>query len=307
MHYVVTGGAGFIGSNIVRELSEGNTVTVLDDLSSGDLSRISDLAGNKKVEFIQGDITNIDILREAFESADGVFHEAAQISVQDSIKDPLKNDKINSLGTLNVLISARECGVKKVVMASSAAIYGNDPALPKKEDMLPCPLSPYAVSKITGENYCSVFSELYGLKTACLRYFNVFGPGQNPDSPYAAVIPKFIDAVINGRSPVIYGDGEQTRDFIYVKDVAYANVLAMQSSATGIFNVAGGKSVTLNELFEILKEISNSSVEPVFYDEKKGDVRYSVADVSKAMNSFGFRPKYSLRDGLIEIYSSFVK
>ena len=306
MHYVVTGGAGFIGSNIVRELAGHCSVTIFDNLSNGNFKCINSYLEEKNVKFIRGDIRNLDELKKTFKSADGVFHGAAQISVQDSIENPICTDEINTRGTLNVLKAAVDCDVKKVVFASSAAVYGDNPVLPKKEDMLPSPMSPYAVSKLTGEYYCSVFSEIYGLETACLRYFNVFGPGQDPNSPYAAVIPKFINAIIKGNSPVIYGDGNQTRDFIYVRDVAQANIIAMNSSASGIFNIASSQSLSLNQLLEILKEIAQSPVEPVFEAGKVGDIRHSVADISKAKETFNFSPLYSLKEGLIETYLSFI-
>lgn len=236
---VVTGGAGFIGSNIVRTLSSENEVIVIDDLSIGNLSNINDLIQNKSITFIKGSVTDLDFLQKIFKNVDYVFHEAAIPSVPRSIENPIKSNYANVNGTINVLVAARDNNADKVVYASSSSIYGDTPTLPKRENMSPNPLSPYAVSKVCGEYYCKVFNEVYGLATASLRYFNVFGPRQDPSSKYAAVVPNFINRVLNDSSPVVYGDGLQTRDFTYIKDVVNANILAAESNSIGKFNIAG--------------------------------------------------------------------
>mgnify|MGYP000394964556 CR=1 FL=1 len=227
---IVTGGAGFIGSHLAEELAESNEVVVIDNLCTGKLENIKHLIDNEKIVFKKGDIRDLVFLRREFEGADYVFHQAALPSVPRSIEDPALTNGVNVNGTLNVLIAAKDCEVKKIVYASSSSIYGDTPILPKKEGMLPNPLSPYAVSKLTGEYYCKAFSVVYGLKTVCLRYFNVYGPRQDPTSQYAAVIPRFITRILDNKPPIIYGDGRQTRDFTYVKDVAIANILAAETN-----------------------------------------------------------------------------
>lgn len=301
MNYIVTGGAGFIGSHIAETLlHEGHTVTIIDNFSEPG-SRVIDPGRNKdRMSVIRGDIMDISLLEKTFEGADGIFHEAAIASVPRSISDPLKTNTINITGTLNVLIAAKDNGVKKIVFASSSAVYGNEPTLPKQEDMLPCPESPYAVSKLTGEFYCSVFSKVFSLQSVCLRYFNVYGPRQNPSSDYAAVIPRFITRVLDDTAPTIYGDGKQTRDFIYVKDVARANISAMQTDVQGIFNIAGGIPLSINELASIISEISGRNILPVYENKRTGDILDSYADISRAKNSFHFRPAYMLKQGLKE-------
>jgi len=245
---IVTGGAGFIGSNLVKQLVETNHVVVIDDLSTGHIKNIQNLITSKKIEFINGTITDLELLQKTFRNVDYIFHEAAIPSVPRSIKDPLKTNAAIALGTLNVLIAARDNHVKKVIYASSSSVYGDTPTLPKKEDMTPNPLSPYAVSKLTAEYFCQIFTRLYGLSTVSLRYFNVYGPWQDPASEYAAVVPKFITSVLNNRSPIIYGDGEQTRDFTFINDVVNANILAAESTSTGIFNIACGKRISIKNL-----------------------------------------------------------
>jgi UDP-glucose 4-epimerase len=301
LNYIVTGGAGFIGSHIAETLlHEGHTVTIIDNFSEPG-SRVIDPGRNKdRMSVIRGDIMDISLLEKTFEGADGIFHEAAIASVPRSISDPLKTNTINITGTLNVLIAAKDNGVKKIVFASSSAVYGNEPTLPKQEDMLPCPESPYAVSKLTGEFYCSVFSKVFSLQSVCLRYFNVYGPRQNPSSDYAAVIPRFITRVLDDTAPTIYGDGKQTRDFIYVKDVARANISAMQTDVQGIFNIAGGIPLSINELASIISEISGRNILPVYENKRTGDILDSYADISRAKNSFHFRPAYMLKQGLKE-------
>jgi UDP-glucose 4-epimerase len=299
---VVTGGAGFIGSHITEELiGRDYRVTILDNLSTGSLANIEPFLSNKNTEFIQGSITNLATLRNAFSGADYVFHQAAVPSVPRSIKNPKTTHNINATGTLNVLLAARDTGVKKVVYASSSSVYGDTPTLPKVEDMTPNPISPYAISKLTAEYYCQVFQKIYGLKTASLRYFNVFGPRQNPYSQYAAVIPLFITMSLEGKSPVIFGDGEQSRDFTFVKDVAEANILAAESEASGIYNIGNYRSVTIKDLAQlIIKMVGNQSVKPIYKEPRPGDILHSLADNSRA-KSFGFRTRYSLEEGLAEV------
>jgi len=294
---VVTGGLGFIGSNLVEELIKDNEVLVIDDLSSGKLENIKHL--NKEgLNLIKGSVTELD-LKNIFEDVDYVFHEAALISVPESVWDPLTYNEANVNGTLKVLIAAKDTGVKKVAFASSAAVYGDNESLPLREDAPLQPLSPYAVNKATGEMYCQVFTENYGLSTVSLRYFNVFGPRQDPNSAYAAVIPNFINAILRGEKPVIYGDGEQSRDFIPVKQVVKANIQACQSNENGVFNIALGKKTTINQLWDMIKEFMKIDVEPVYMEPRPGDVRHSLADVSRA-KSFGFRPKPDFKDELGE-------
>jgi len=247
--YLVTGGAGFIGSNLVEELiKRGEKVRIIDNFSTGRHENIEEFM--PRIELVQGDIRDLDTVREAVEGVDFVLHEAALASVTRSIEHPLATTETNINGTLNVLIAARDAKVKRLIYASSSSVYGDNPNLPKKESMIPHPLSPYAVSKLSGEYYCQVFYRIYGLETEILRYFNVFGPKQDPVSQYAAAIPKFIKAMLNGRSPSIYGDGEQSRDFTFVENVVEASILACREEkiAGEIFNIAGGKRTTINRL-----------------------------------------------------------
>ena len=300
MHYIVTGGAGFIGSHITRTLVErGHEVTVIDNFHSGKQENIHGLRSTGQVTLAEGCITDLDLLTGNFEGADGVFHEAAIISVPWSVEHPQETAAVNVMGTLNVLIAARDCGVKKVVVASSSAVYGDNPELPKREEMLPEPMSPYALSKMTGEYLGSVFSRSYGLDFVALRYFNVYGPGQDPASAYAAVIPKFITRISNGRVPLIYGDGSQTRDFIYVADVVKANLCAMEKSVEGIFNVASGERTSVNELAKLVPELMDVSVRPTYEQPRKGDILHSYADISRMKQEL-FTPDISLRTGLKE-------
>ena len=301
MKYIVTGGAGFIGSHIVEELAQQkHEVVILDNLFSGKMENIESFLKKKKVTFVKGSITDLSILKEIFKGADGIFHEGEIASVPRSIANPLATNEANVTGTLNVLIAARDCGVRKVLFASSSSVYGNTPTLPKREDMPPNPLSPYAVSKLTGEHYLKVFSEVYGLKTLSLRYFNVFGPRQDPKSEYAAVIPRFIIKIFSHESPTIYGDGSQTRDFTYVKDVVQANIRAMESDAEGVFNVAYCKRIDLNELASQIMEITGITVPLVYEPPRTGDVRDSLADIRRAQEAFGYAPEYTVRSGLEE-------
>lgn len=295
---IVTGGAGFIGSNLVDGLSKRHSVTVVDDLSTGKMENIAHL---KNIDFILGSITDIGLLKSAFDGAECVFHLAALPSVQRSVNDPLASNAANVDGTLNVLLAARDCGVKKVVYASSSAVYGDEPTLPKREDMMPYPLSPYAVGKITGEYYARVFSELYGLRTVCLRYFNVYGPRQDPASEYSAVIPIFISRILAGKAPVIFGDGNQTRDFAFVLDVVRANMLAMEKEqAEGVFNIACGKRTSLNQLAGIVMKIVGLGAGLIYENSRPGDIQDSLADISAARNGLGYEPEYDLMSGLRE-------
>lgn len=298
---IVTGGAGFIGSHLTEELvRRGYQVIILDNLSKGRMSNIEPVLKNGSAEFVQGDITNLPLLRKLFSGADYVFHQAAIPSVPFSIKSPITSHNANINGTLNVLLAAKDKGVKKVVYASSSSVYGDSPTLPKVEDMIPNPLSPYAVTKLTGEYYCKVFQDIYGFDTVSLRYFNVYGPRQDPNSPYAAVISLFINNALAGKSPIIFGNGEQSRDFTYVRDVAEANILAAERNATGIFNLGSSQRVTINRLAQLVfKLVGNSTIEPVYKDSRPGDIMHSLADISKA-RTFGYYPKYNLEAGLKE-------
>ena len=294
---VVTGGLGFIGSHLVEKLSEDNLVVVIDDQSTGNTENIKQF-NLSKIDTTLGDITSID-LDELFDGADYVFHHAAVTSVQKSVDDPLNSNEVNITGTLKVLEAAKNMDVKKVVLASSSAIYGDTKSLPLNEDNPVKPLSPYAVSKATGELYCNVFSEIYGLPTVSLRYFNVFGPRQDPNSQYAAVIPIFIDKILKNESPVIYGDGEQSRDFVSVKHVVAANIMAAESKLTGAFNIGLGKSTTINQLVEMINDIIGKDVKPVYEKERSGDIKHSLADISKA-KSLGYDPKVDFKEELTE-------
>ncbi len=302
---IITGGAGFIGSHIADELaSRGWHISIIDNLSSGKIENIEHLLAGKRVDFLKGDITDLALLRDLFSGADYVFHEAAIASVPASIGDPLKSNETNITGTLNVLVAARDAGVKKVVFASSSAVYGDSPELYKNENQIPMPLSPYAVNKLTGEYYCQVFNSVYHLPTACLRYFNVYGSRQSPNSDYAAVIPKFIQKINSGTSPVIFGDGKQTRDFIYVGDVVAANLLAAESNVTGVMNVGTGENTSLTQLTGLLLDImGRNDLQPVYQNERQGDIKHSLADIKKARMA-GFLPRFTLKDGLQELISN---
>ncbi|WP_332449631.1 SDR family oxidoreductase [Methanoculleus sp.] len=301
MRYIVTGGAGFIGSNLAARLArDDHDVVIIDDLSTGRHENVEYLASLPRVTFIEGSVTDLSLLIDACAGADGIFHQAAIASVPRSVKDPLETNAVNVGGSVNVLWAAKECGVPAVVAASTSAIYGDDPVFPKLETMAPTPLSPYAASKLAGEYYGKVFSDLYGIRTIFLRYFNVFGPRQDPNSEYAAVIPKFITRLLDGKPPIIYGDGEQTRDFIFVADVVQANIKAMESGASGVYNIAGGRRISLNELAGNLSAITGIHHRPIYEPPRTGDVRDSLADISRARETFDFSPIYSLDEGLRE-------
>ncbi len=295
---LVTGGAGFIGSNLTRELvSRGLIVRVLDDFSTG---RESNLAG-LDCEVVRGDLRNLRDVEEAVAGCETVFHLGALPSVPRSIADPVSTNEVNVLGTLNVLQASRKRGVEKVVSASSSSVYGNAPEAVKTENLPPRPLSPYAVSKLAAEKYCQVYHGVYGLETVSLRFFNVFGPSQDPDSPYAAVIPLFVRRVEAGLPPVVNGDGEQSRDFTYVSNVVDGMILAAGAPGVGgrVFNIACGGSVTVNALArEIVRLMGREDLEPVYGPERAGDVRNSRANISLARMVMGFEPKVGFEEGL---------
>ncbi len=296
MKAIITGGAGFIGSNLAEVLSRDNEVIIVDDLSTGNDANIRGF----EIELVKGSVTDLDLLRKVFKGADYVFHQAAIPSVPRSIKDPVSTNEANVTGTLKVLIAARDCSVKKVIFASSSSAYGDTPELPKREDMNPNPLSPYAVTKLVGEYYCNVFDDVYDLKTAALRYFNVYGPKQDPHSDYAAVIPKFIKRIQEGKPPIIYGDGNQTRDFTSVEDVVSANILAAESDAKGVYNVATGKRITINELANVIMAIMGRDLDPIHEKPREGDVLHSLGDITKAKKDFGYAPGDKLEANLKE-------
>ena len=291
--FVITGGAGFIGSNLAEALCEENEVAIIDDLSTG---KIENIAG-QKVRLFKGSIEDFELLRSAFEGAECVFHLAAIASVKRSVEDPLQTNNVGINGTLNVLTAARDAGVRRVVLASSAAVYGNSPDLPKREDMIPEPRSPYAVSKLAGEHYARVYNELYGLETVMLRYFNVFGPKQDPSSEYSGVISRFVSAILDGDQPTIFGDGEQTRDFVFVSDVVAANILAGRSFAPGIYNIANEKSTSLNQLAQMIGKIVNKNIMPRYEASRPADIKHSLASIDKAKIA-GYHPIYSIEEGL---------
>ena len=293
----VTGGLGFIGSHLIGKLNEDNEVVIIDNLTSGDIKNIEGLDFTK-IDTDFGDITQAN-LELIFEDVDYVFHMAAVTSVLQSVNDPLRSNEVNITGTLKVLEAAKKCEVKKLILSSSSAVYGETETIPIGEKNPINPLSPYAVTKATGELYCRVYSEIYELPTIALRYFNVFGPKQDPNSQYAAVIPIFIDKLLKNESPIIYGDGEQTRDFVSVKQVVEANILAAESNETGSYNIGLGKSTSVNQLFEMIKEVMEKDIKPIYENERPGEIKHSVADISKA-KSIGYMPKKDFTKELAE-------
>jgi nucleoside-diphosphate-sugar epimerase len=303
---LVTGGAGFIGSHIVeRLLGLGHAVRVLDNFATGSRENLEGFRGD--IELMEDDVRDVSAVRKAVEGVEVVFHEAALASVPRSVDDPVASNDVNVTGTLNLLVASRDAGVRRVVYASSSSIYGDTPDLPKREDMAPSPQSPYAAGKLAAENYCTVFSALYGLECVSLRYFNVFGPRQDPNSQYAAVVPLFISAIFEGRAPVIFGDGEQSRDFTYVANVVDANILASDcpEAAGAVFNIACGSTTTVNSLLEKLQSVAGTDVAPEHAAARPGDVRHSYADVSRAVEVLGLAPGVSLEEGLELTVSSF--
>ncbi len=305
---VVTGGAGFIGSSLVHRLvSDGNRVTVIDNLSSGTLENLESL--ESRIEFVHGDIRDHRLLTQAFLDADVVFHEAAFVSVPKSVEDPLETNDVNVSGTLCVLSAAKERGVRRVVLASSSAVYGDSPESPKKEDMTPTPLSPYAATECIAEVYAKMYNDVYGLETVCLRYFNVYGPRQSPNSEYAAVIPKFICSMLDGVSPVIFGDGNQTRDFVYIDDVVEANLAAadVPGVAGQNINVGCGQEHSVNELVALLNEVFRTNMRPEYRPPRKGDLVHSVASIEKLEQMLHCAPRVSLKEGLARTVEWFRK
>lgn len=303
---VVTGGAGFIGSHITEQLlKEGaSKVTIVDNMSTGKIENLKDL-DHDRIELVCADITESN-LNHIFEGHDYVFHEAALISVPESIEKPEETNKVNIEGSFNVLKAAKETNIKKVVSASSAAVYGETEVLPNSEDLPLQPLSPYAVSKSTLELYSYTFTNTYNLPAACLRYFNVFGPRQNMNSAYSGVIPKFINALLNDQRPIIFGDGEQTRDFIYAKNIAKANIEIAKSDVVGTYNVAHGKRTSINDLLQQICDIMDCDFNPEYKPRQPGDIKHSVADVTKAVNDFGFESENDFTSELKETVDFFV-
>lgn len=296
---LVTGGAGFIGSHLVDALvQDGHAVRVLDNLSTGSADNLAGV--RDRVEFVRGDLTDLEEVRRAARGVELVFHQAALPSVPRSVADPLGSHHACATGTLNVLVAAREAGVRRLVYAASSSAYGNSAAPAKREDAAPGPLSPYAAAKLAGEYYCRAFGEVYGFEAVCLRYFNVFGPRQRPGGPYSAVIPLFMDAMLAGRRPVIFGDGTQSRDFTFVANVVRANLLAAAAPGVGgkVYNAACGRSVTLLDLVAGINALLGSRIEPEFAPPRAGDVTHSLADVSRARADLGYEPAVGVEEGL---------
>ncbi len=296
--YLVTGGSGFIGSHIAAALCvRGERVRILDNFSTGNRENLKASPG---AEVVEGDIRSYHVVREAVEGCDFVLHQAALPSVPRSVKDPITTNEVNVVGTLNILNAARDAKVSRLIYASSSSIYGRNPALPKREDMIPQPMSPYAVSKLAGEHYCRAFFELYGFETVMLRYFNVFGPRQDPTSQYSAVIPIFISTLLRGGSPIVNGDGTQTRDFTYVENIVQASLAACHSAdvAGQVFNIAAGSRHTVLALLETLEKIIQRSIPPVFTPSRMGDVPHSYASIEAAQKGFGYAPTVDFAEGL---------
>jgi nucleoside-diphosphate-sugar epimerase len=296
--YLVTGGAGFIGSHLAEELvRRGQRVRVVDSLVTGKRRNLDHIPA---VEFLEGDLADRDVARRAVEGVEYVLHQAAIPSVPRSVKDPLTSNEANVTGALNILVAARDAGVKRLVYAGSSSVYGDTPTLPKREDMPPRPLSPYALQKLMAEQYCQMFTRLYGFETVTTRYFNVFGPRQDPGSPYSGVISLFSTAILDGRQPIIYGDGEQTRDFTYVANVVDGVLRACEApkAAGEAMNVATGGRISLNELLRVMNEICGTNAEPIYKEPRAGDVRDSQADISKARTLLGYTPIVAFEEGL---------
>jgi nucleoside-diphosphate-sugar epimerase len=299
MRYVVTGGAGFIGSNTVDELvRRGESVVVLDDLSAGKEDNLAEI--RNKISFIKGSINDLEAVRRAMHEADYVLHLAARTSVPRSLKDPLETNKVNIEGTLNVLVAARDAKVKRVVLAASSSAYGETPTLPKVETMQPEPISPYGVTKYVCEVYAQMFGKVYGLQNVSLRYFNVFGPRQDPSSPYSGVLSKFCTAFLEKTDPVVYGDGEQTRDFTYIENVVQANLLACEApTATGkVINVGTGARISLNQTLQLLREISGDQLQAKYEPAREGDMRDSQADVTLSRGLLKYEPTVDFATGM---------
>jgi len=310
---LVTGGAGFIGSHIVdRLIEEGFEVTVIDDLHTGSLANISRHHGVKNFQLVEGDVRDTSLVRKTLKDVDVVFHEAALANVALSVKDPITTNQVNVEGTLNLLEASRDANVKRFIFASSAAVYGNTKSPQKREDDSLNPTSPYGVSKLASENYVRVFHRLHGLKTVCLRYFNVYGPGQRVDvhGSYGGVISIFINRILNNMPPIIQGDGEQTRDFVYVNDVVEANMLALNSEngAGEAFNIGTGKNISIKQVAEILKHIMNrENLEDIHTEPRPTDIKHGYADISKAKRVLGYAPRFSIEKGLTELVNWYTK
>jgi nucleoside-diphosphate-sugar epimerase len=299
MRYLVTGGAGFIGSSTVDELVQrGHSVVVLDDFSGGKEENLAEI--RNKITIIKGSITDIEVVRKAMHEAEFVLHLAARTSVPRSVKDPLETNRINVEGTLNVLVAAKEFKVKRVVFAASSAAYGETPTLPKVETMHPVPISPYGVSKCVGELYGQAFLKCYGLETVSLRYFNIFGPRQDPSSPYSGVLAKFCTAFLEDTEPVVFGDGEQTRDFTFVDNAVHANLLACEAPnvAGKVFNVGCGDRISLNQVLAALREVAAKPLRAKYDPPREGDIRDSQADISEARRYLGYEPQAGFAQGL---------
>jgi nucleoside-diphosphate-sugar epimerase len=297
--FLVTGGAGFIGSNICKKLvSKGYFVRVVDNLLTGKKSNLADIID--KIEFIEADMGDETVARSAMKNIDFCLHQGALPSVPRSVNDPAATHQHCLDATFTLLLAARDAGIKRFVYAASSSAYGDTPTLPKVETMLPNPLSPYAASKLAGEYYCSVFHTVFGLETISLRYFNVFGPHQDPTSQYAAAIPAFVTAILKGQQPTVYGDGEQSRDFTYVDNVVEANLLAASAKKTSgqVLNIACGQAVTVNETIDIINELLGRDIKPIYTDPRPGDVKHSLADITLAKKTIRYKPKVSFRDGL---------
>jgi UDP-N-acetylglucosamine 4-epimerase len=314
MKILVTGGAGFIGSNLVEALlnrSDVQLVRVLDNLATGSEDNIKEFAGNPRFEFQKGDIRSVSDCMRAVEGIDVISHQAALGSVPRSMKDPLTTNDVNITGTLNILNTAKETGIKRVIYAASSSTYGDHPGLPKVEDQIGRPLSPYAVTKYVNELYAKVFADVYGLEVIGLRYFNVFGPRQNPKGAYAAVIPLFMQSVLSNEPPTINGDGEHSRDFTFVANAVQANIRAIltdnKEAINEVFNVAFGERTTLNQLFENIKSIAGSDLAPIYGPNRPGDILHSLADISKAKRLLGYDPAVSVRDGLKQTFEWYRK
>lgn len=306
MRALVTGGAGFIGSHIAEALLDrGDSVRVLDDLSTGREENLATLKGD--VDVVRGDVCDPDVVERVMRDVDAVFHQAAVPSVAASVDDPVRCDEVNVHGTVRLLAAARAAGAQRFVLAASAAAYGDDPELPKREDMLARPKSPYAASKVAAEHYVRVFAELYGMQAVALRYFNVFGPRQDPKSDYAAVIPKFVTTMLSGEHPQVFGDGEQTRDFCYVGDVVAANLKALEADrAHGqVVNIAHGNAMTINELVGALNRVLGTDLTPVHGEPRPADIRHSRADVTAARQVLGWEPSVSIEEGLARTVEHF--
>jgi nucleoside-diphosphate-sugar epimerase len=304
--YLVTGGAGFIGSHIVRRLvGDGVLVRVVDNLSTGQSARLDDVRGS--IEFVEGDLADERISDEVVRGCDYVLHQAAVPSVQRSVFDPIGTNRSNVTTTLNVLESCRKAGIRRLVYAASSSAYGDTEVLPKKEEMSPNPLSPYALQKLVGERYCKLYYDLYGLETVCLRYFNVFGPDQDPNSEYSAVIPRFINKLLAKESLTVYGDGEQSRDFTHVENVVEANLLTLRAvDAPGqVCNIGCGERINLNHLIQLLEEITGIKAHVSYTAPKAGDVRHSLADITLARRLLGYEPKVMVKEGLKRTVEAF--